>query len=96
MLFDCNALYQIRVDWAITIIGTQRCCILGRAVSRIREKGYKIHCGRWLVDGNPQVVLFDVGATAHKLDQYKSELYDKAGIGIPHEDKETNDVCIFG
>ena len=30
---------------------------LGQAVERIRQKGYKIHCGRWLVDGNPQVNL---------------------------------------
>ena len=24
------------------------------------------------------------------------ELFEKAGIGIPHEDVETNDVCTFG
>ena len=28
---------------------------LGQAIENIRQKGYKVHCGRWLVDGNPQV-----------------------------------------
>ena len=63
---------------------------------RARQKGHRIHCGRWLVEGNPQVVLFDVGSAAHKMHEYKQELYDKAGIGIPHEDCETNDVALFG
>ena len=26
----------------------------------------------------------------------QQELFEKAGIGIPHEDMETNDVCTFG
>ena len=30
------------------------------------------------------------------MNELKQELYDKAGIGIPHEDNETNDVTIFG
>ena len=30
------------------------------------------------------------------MNEFKQELYDKAGIGIPHEDVETNDLTIFG
>ena len=69
---------------------------LGQAVENMRERGYKVHTGRWLVDGNPQIILFDVGSAAHKMNEYKQELFEKAGIGIPHEDVESNDVCIFG
>ena len=57
---------------------------------------YKIVTGRWLVDGNPQVILFDVGSAAHKMSQFKQELFDTAGIGAPHRDIEVNDVIIFG
>ena len=57
---------------------------------------YKIVCGRWLVDGNPQVILFDVGSAAHKMNEFKQELFDAAGIGAPHGDLEVNDVIIFG
>ena len=63
---------------------------------RARQKGYRIHCGRWLVEGNPQVILFDVGSASFKLDDYKRELFDKAGVGIPFEDVETNDCTLFG
>jgi len=69
---------------------------LGQAVEQLRQRGYRIHCGRWLVDGNPQIILFDVGSAAHKMNEFKQELFEKAGIGIPHEDMETNDVCTFG
>ena len=57
---------------------------------------YKIVTGRWLVDGNPQVILFDVGSAASSLSLFKQELFDTAGIGAPHGDIEVNDVIIFG
>ncbi len=57
---------------------------------------YKIHTGRWLVEGNPQIILFDIGSASFKMDEFKHELFEKAGIGIPHEDVECNDVCILG
>ena len=40
--------------------------------------------------------MFDVGSAGYKMNEFKQELYDKSGIGIPHEDIETNDVAIFG
>ena len=43
-----------------------------------------------------QVILFDIGSASHKMSELKQELFEKAGIGIPHEDIETNDVAIFG
>ena len=48
------------------------------------------------MEGNPQVILFDVGSAAFRMAEFKHELYEKAGIGIPNDDIETNDVCIFG
>ena len=30
------------------------------------------------------------------MNEFKQELFEKAGIGIPHEDVETNDICILG
>ena len=43
----------------------------GQAVEQLRQRGYKIHCGRWLVDGNPQIILFDVGSASHKMSEFK-------------------------
>ena len=49
-----------------------------------------------MVDGNPQIVLFDIGTASWKLSEWKQELWDKASIGIPHGDIECNDSVIFG
>ncbi len=48
------------------------------------------------MEGNPQIILFDVGSASFKMNDFKQELFEKAGIGIPHEDVESNDVSIFG
>lgn len=48
------------------------------------------------MDGNPLLVLFDVGSAAWDLDRYKHELFEKSGIGIPGADIESNDAVIFG
>lgn len=66
------------------------------AVSKMREQGFKIHTGMWLVDGNPQIILFDIGSGAWKMDVYKQELWNKCNLGIPHLDVEANDAVILG
>ncbi|KAK2719145.1 hypothetical protein QYM36_004846 [Artemia franciscana] len=69
---------------------------MNNAVSKLRDLGFRIHTGRWLVAGNPLVILFDIGSASCNLDQYKQTLFEKSGIGIPHEDIESNDAVIFG
>lgn len=69
---------------------------LATAVQKLRDIGFKVVTGNWLVDGNPSIVLFDIGSASWNLDRYKQELFDKSGIGIPHADVEANDAVIFG
>ncbi|BES87990.1 Glycogen synthase [Nesidiocoris tenuis] len=66
------------------------------AVDRMREQGYQLHTGTWLVDGNPQVILFDIGAASWRLDGFKQELWETTHCGIPHQDIEANDAVILG
>ena len=68
----------------------------GQAVQAVRNQGFKVHCGRWLVDGNPQIILFDIGSAAWRMDEFKNELWSTTGIGVPHLDIETNDSIILG
>uniref|UniRef100_A0A0N5AGA3 Glycogen [starch] synthase n=1 Tax=Syphacia muris TaxID=451379 RepID=A0A0N5AGA3_9BILA len=56
----------------------------------------RAYFGRWLIDGYPNVVLFDIGSAAWKLDQWKHELWEACKIGIPWNDRETNDAVILG
>ncbi|XP_043246505.1 glycogen [starch] synthase-like isoform X1 [Amphibalanus amphitrite] len=65
-------------------------------VSSLREQGWKVVTGRWLVDGNPQIILFDVGSASWKMNEMKDELWNLAGIGIPNPDVECNDAVVFG
>ncbi|KAK2719144.1 hypothetical protein QYM36_004841 [Artemia franciscana] len=66
--------------------------LLNNAVSKLRDLVFRIHTGRWYVAGNPLVILFDIGSASCNLDQYKQTLFEKSGIGIPHEDIESNDA----
>lgn len=57
---------------------------------------FKVMYGRWLIEGYPNVILFDIGSAAWKLDEWKSEIWECAHIGIPWHDREANDAVIFG
>ncbi|GLV37040.1 Glycogen synthase [Carabus blaptoides fortunei] len=70
--------------------------LLQEAVNKMRNMGYKVHTGRWLVDGNPQIILMDIGSAAWKLDEFKQELWEKCNLGVPHLDIEANDAIILG
>jgi len=69
---------------------------LATAVQKLRDLGFKVVTGTWLVDGNPLLVLLDINSASWKLDRYKNELFEKSGIGIPHNDPESNDAVVFG
>ncbi|VDN57111.1 unnamed protein product [Dracunculus medinensis] len=66
------------------------------ALEQMEEIGFKVYYGRWLIDGYPNVVLFDIGSAAWKLDQWKYELWESCKIGIPWHDRESNDAVILG
>ncbi|XP_069132224.1 glycogen [starch] synthase-like [Argopecten irradians] len=70
--------------------------IFRETLQTLRDAGIKVYFGRWLIDGYPKVVLFDIGSAAWKLDEFKHELWEKANIGVPWHDRESNDAVIFG
>lgn len=65
-------------------------------IAKMKDSGVKVYYGRWLIDGYPKAVLFDIGSAAWKLDEYKREMWTMANIGIPWQDREANDALIFG
>jgi len=56
----------------------------------------QVFYGRWLVEGSPNVILFDIGSAAWKLEEWKRDIWDSLHIGIPWHDRESNDAVIFG
>ncbi|KAH0617139.1 hypothetical protein JD844_028839 [Phrynosoma platyrhinos] len=67
-----------------------------KAMETMRDNGCQVHFGRWLIEGSPYVVLFDIGSAAWNLDKWKGEFWDASHIGIPYHDREANDSLIFG
>jgi len=47
------------------------CQVIGRSLAAMRERGVKVVFGRWLIDGNPMVVLFDVDAAMGRAAEWK-------------------------
>ncbi|ETE56733.1 hypothetical protein L345_17555, partial [Ophiophagus hannah] len=67
-----------------------------KAMDVIKANGYQVHFGRWLIEGSPYVVLFDIASAAWNLDRWKGEFWEASHIGIPYHDREANDALIFG
>ncbi|KAL1673202.1 glycosyltransferase family 3 protein [Schizophyllum commune] len=62
----------------------------------MRAQGVKSLYGRWLIEGSPKVILFDTGSMYHRLDEWKADLWNLAGIPTPPSDHETNETIVFG
>jgi glycogen(starch) synthase len=69
---------------------------LASALEAMRAQGVKALYGRWLIEGNPHVLLFDTGSQYSRLDEWKGDLWNLAGIPSPPNDHETNETIIFG
>lgn len=70
--------------------------IIRETLETMSAHGVKYLFGRWLVEGAPYVLLFDTGSVAHKLDEWKGDLWRVAGIPSPPSDQETNEAILFG
>ncbi|VDM61334.1 unnamed protein product [Angiostrongylus costaricensis] len=53
------------------------------ALEHVRDCGFKLLYGRWLIDGYPKVILFDIGSAAWKLDQWKQEFAEAVSSSKP-------------
>ncbi|KAG5652938.1 glycogen synthase isoform 1 [Sphagnurus paluster] len=69
---------------------------LKATLEAMRAQGAKALYGRWLIDGNPHVLLFDTGSQYSRLDEWKGDLWNLAGIPSPPNDHETNESIVFG
>ena len=70
--------------------------VMARAIASMTEAGVKVVFGRWLIEGNPMVVLFDVGAAKERAAEWKKDLWEQVHIGAPWEDDESTNAIVFG
>ncbi|XP_030295140.1 glycogen [starch] synthase, liver [Sparus aurata] len=67
-----------------------------KAMDALIHNGCQVHFGRWLIEGSPYVILFDIGSAAWNLDRWKGDLWETCNIGLPYHDREANDSLILG
>uniref|UniRef100_H3CP60 Glycogen [starch] synthase n=1 Tax=Tetraodon nigroviridis TaxID=99883 RepID=H3CP60_TETNG len=67
-----------------------------KAMDALLHNGCRVHFGRWLIEGSPYVILFDIGSAAWNLDRWKGDLWQTCSIGLPYHDREANDALILG
>ena len=69
---------------------------LAGTIQSMRDRGVHVVYGRWLVEGSPQVVLFDLGSQYSWIDAWKADLWMATSIPTPPNDQETNDATVLG
>ncbi|KAM6895415.1 glycogen [starch] synthase, liver [Xenentodon cancila] len=67
-----------------------------KAMDALIHNSCQVHFGRWLIEGSPYVILFDIGSAAWNLDRWKGDLWQTCNIGLPYNDREANDSLILG
>ncbi|KAJ2895878.1 putative glycogen synthase protein [Zalerion maritima] len=62
----------------------------------MQSRGIQMIYGRWLIEGAPRVLLIDTKTAYGYLDEWKTDLWNVAGIPSPPNDGETNEAIVFG
>ncbi len=70
--------------------------VFGQAVLRMRDAGFQVQYGRWLVSGSPKVLLLDPLQVFHKLSEIKYLLFENHDINCPENDKLFDQCAAFG
>jgi len=68
----------------------------GHAVKVMREMGFEIHYGRWLVTGRPRVILINPYSAFNNLYNIKADLWRDHKIPTPTGDHLIDQVVAFG
>jgi glycogen(starch) synthase len=70
--------------------------VTGKAVLKMREAGFEVHYGRWLITGSPKVVLFNPYQQWDQLANIKYRLWEHHGINCPAGDNLFDQTAAFG
>ncbi len=70
--------------------------VFGEAVTRMREMGFGVYFGCWLVSGRPVTILFDLKTVIHDLDRIKYFYHENHHIRFDEHDYLMDQVLAFG
>ncbi|BDD02897.1 glycosyltransferase [Aureibacter tunicatorum] len=66
-----------------------------KAVKTMREWGFDVHYGEWLVTGRPRVVLLNPDSVNDRLGEIKYDLWENHQIESPSEDNLLDELLAF-
>ena len=69
--------------------------VLAKCVDKLRYRGFRVVTGRWLVEGRPLAILFDIDSVWWAFERYRHEIIVDNGIHLPR-DPMTRSVVQFG
>ncbi len=69
---------------------------LGQTVLKMREMGFDLRYGYWLVSGTPKVILINPFTVFHKLHEIKFNLWEHHSISTAQHDDMVDQVVAFG
>lgn len=64
-------------------------------VKEMNKDGFRVHYGRWLVTGRPQIVLIDFQHMLQEIDRLKYKLWEHHQISTVNTEVLVNDVIAF-
>lgn len=85
-----------KLDWRAKETFTEELRPLQHALECMYSRGIRFVFGRWLIDGSPRVILFELDSARAYLNEWKGDLWSLVGIPSPEYDQETNDAIILG
>jgi glycogen synthase len=69
---------------------------IGQTVRKMRELGYGVEYGYWLITGRPRIVLFDLSSVADKLNAIKFDLWNNHQLSTLGVEDLVNQTIAFG
>jgi len=69
---------------------------LKETLESMKSNGIHFLYGRWLIEGAPAVLLFDISSAHNRMNEWKTDLWCISGVPSPPDDFETNEAIVFG
>ena len=69
---------------------------LAEVVKTLRDQGFGVHFGKWLVHGQPDVILLDPRSMWPRMGHIKFLIWEHHGIALPSNDPLVDSVVAFG
>ncbi len=69
---------------------------IGQTVRKMRQAGYRVEYGHWLITGRPRIVLFDISSVQEQLNRIKYDLWDHYQISTLGVEDLVNQTIAFG